>query len=198
MVHGIKIFEAADLDKDLILLENMRQSRKDFVEQLCAASKIREETVLAILRSEAAYQFAEFFYLLRARSIDSVDALQSLAEMHNDFLVELAKDKVKMARLGLRSDRVLDAMFTADTLPRLLQGWRERAGTFDQSNLSRFLLTVMSSETCRKVVVACHKAGFLTRERTAYGTTVVYSNGSLENIYGSCLRQLRVRLSKIV
>src|SRR6266852_3395645 len=78
---------------------------------------------------------------------------------------EATKDETKMDRLGLAGDRLLDAMFTADTLPRLLQNWREQPGAIDQSNLARFLATVMSTETCRKVAVACGTAGFLNRER---------------------------------
>jgi len=39
-----------------------------------------------------------------------------------------------------------------------------------QSNLARFLAALMSTETCRKIVVACAQAGFLLRERNPYGT----------------------------
>ena len=51
-------------------------------------------------------------------------------------------------------ERALESMFTADTMPRLLQHWRESAGAIDQSNLARLLMGVMSTETCRKVVLA--------------------------------------------
>jgi hypothetical protein len=106
------------------------------------------------------------------------------------------KDPAKIARLGLTAARLIDAMFTADTMPRLLQNWRERPGAIDQSNLARLLVLVMSTETCRKVVMACSTAGFLARERTAYGTALIFSNGRIENVFGSCIRDLRRRLGR--
>jgi hypothetical protein len=104
------------------------------------------------------------------------------------------KDPAKMERLGISRERALESMFTADTMPRLLQHWRESAGAIDQSNLARLLMSVMSTETCRKVVVACADARFLERKRTPYGTMLVFSNGTLEAIFGGCLRDLRMRI----
>jgi hypothetical protein len=79
-------------------------------------------------------------------------------------------------------------------MPRLLQNWREKPGTIDQSNLARLLVSVMSTETCRKLVVACAEAGCLRREKTPYGTIVVSSTGVLERIFGDCLREMRLRI----
>ena len=104
------------------------------------------------------------------------------------------KDPTKMSRIGLSQERALDSMFTLDTMPRLLQNWREQNGSIDQSNLARLLMSVMSTETCRKIVVACAEAGFLKREKTSYGTILVTSNGKLEESFGSCLRDLRSRI----
>ena len=184
-----------ELEADLKLLESLRWSRKEFLERVCAASGVKEEPVLATLRLEATYHFAEFFYLLRARRIETEDEIRVLAELHNQYIVDLMKDESKMTRLGLNPDRALDAMFTADTMPRLLQNWREQPGAIDQSNLARLLVSVMSTETCRKIVVACSTAGFLDREKTSYGTILVRSRGTLEHIFGGCVRDLRRRIS---
>src|SRR5262245_63191048 len=100
-----------------------------------------------------------------------------------------------MRRLGLKEERLLSAIFTADTLPRLLQNWRERPGAFDQSNLARLLAVVMSAETCRTVVVACADVGLLLRERTSYGTMIIVSTGALEDILASWLREARQRIA---
>ena len=185
--------DAAELEPDLALLESLRWARKEFVDRVSDASESRDEDVLATLRLEATYQLAEFLYLLRARSIVSEDQIRMLAELHNQYLVELAKDRAKLARLGLNRDRLLDAIFTADTMPRLLLHWAEKPGTLDQSNLARFLAVLMSTETCRKVVVACSQAGFLLRDRSPYGTMFVRSVGTLERLFGECLRDLRRR-----
>jgi hypothetical protein len=122
--------------------------------------------------------------------------MRMLAELHNEYIVELSKDPSKVARLGLSRERLLDAMFTADTMPRLLHHWAERPGTLDQSNLARFLAALMSTETCRKVVVACGEAGFVERDRSAYGTVLVRSTGTLEGLFAQCLRGLRRRIEQ--
>ncbi|PWT89665.1 MAG: hypothetical protein C5B56_06710 [Proteobacteria bacterium] len=189
-------FTAADLEADLALLEILRWGRKEFVERLCRESRSDDEATLDVLRLEPGYHFAEFFYLLRARAIASAEDLEVLAELHNRYIVELTKDAGKMARLGLKLERLLDAIFTADTMPRLLQTWREHPGAIDQSNLARLLVAVMSTETCRKLVVACSEAGFLERSRTPFGTVVVSSTGALERIFGACLRDMRLRIEK--
>jgi hypothetical protein len=191
------IFANADeLEHDLALLGNLRWVRKEFVDRICEASESRDEDVLATLRLEATYQVAEFLYLLRARRIDSEKQMQMLAQLHNEYIVELTKDDSKLARLGLNRARLLDAIFTADTLPRLLVHWGEHPRTLDQSNLARFLAVLMSTETCRKVVVASAQAGFLLRRRSPYGTTFVESVGTLECLFAQCLRDLRGRIER--
>ena len=188
--------ERDEIEADLALLESLRWSKKEFFDRICQESKSQDEKVLSVLRLEPAYQFAEFYYLLRARRIETEDDIQRLADIHNKYIVDLTKDPKKMARLGLNSERLLDAMFAADTMRRLAQIWRDRPGTLDQSNLARLLVLVMSTETCRKVAVACAKAGFLQREESPYGMMLVCSNGVLEQVFGGCIRDLRHRIRK--
>jgi len=182
--------------EELALLESLRVSRKEFVDRVCAESKATDAKVLAALRLEASYQLAEFYFLLKAQGIETESDIQRLADLHNQYVVDVLKDPAKMERLGVSRERALEAMFTADTMPRLLQHWRETPGAVDQSNLARLLMSVMSTETCRKVVVACAESGFLERKRTPYGTVLVVSNGTLERIFGSCLRALHTRIRK--
>jgi hypothetical protein len=184
-----------ETEDDLTFLECCRWMRKEFTEQICKASASRADKVLATLRLEATYQLAEFYYQLAARGLRTAKQIEALTDLHNEYIAGLTKDRDKMVRMGLASDRLIDAMFTVDTLPRLLQNWRDKPGAIDQSNLARFLVTVMSTETCRKVVVACDEAGFLAREKTAYGTMLISSGGVLERILGECVRNARQRLS---
>ncbi|HEX5959103.1 MAG TPA: hypothetical protein VFY92_10680 [Hyphomicrobiaceae bacterium] len=182
---------------DLEMLEIFRWYRMVFAERLVAASTSQDEEVLATLRIEATYQLAEFYYVLKAREIRTAEQIEALANLHNLYIDELTRDPAKMSRLGLKSERLLSAIFTSDTLPRLLQNWRERPGTFDQANLGRLLAVVMSAETCRRVVVACAEAGMLLREKTSYGTMVIASTGVLEDILARCVREARERASSI-
>jgi hypothetical protein len=88
-------------------------------------------------------------------------------------------------------------MFTSDTLPRLETCWREAPRSLDQSNLARFLLPQMSSETTRKLVVASTAAGFLNRRETVLGTMVVVSNGVPEDVFGQRMREMRVGIATL-
>lgn len=187
--------DRSQLMADLDMIEIFRWYRMVFAERLVSASTSQNEELLSTLRLEATYQLAEFYYVLKARELQSESQIKMLAELHNGYIADLTKDQAKMERLGLNKDRLLNAMFTADTLPRLLQNWRERPGAFDQSNLARLLAIVMSAETCRKVVVACADVGLLLRERTSYGTIIIVSTGRLESILGGCLREARQRIS---
>lgn len=186
----------AALQADLVLLEHLKSGRKAFVEELCSASLQQNEDVLSALRMESTYMVAEFFYLLRAHGIRTAEQLQRLAELHNHYISDLIADKARMARFGLSSDRLLDAIFTGDTMPRLIQQWSERQGALDQSNLARFLVTLMSAETCRKIVVGCEQAGFLHRERTRAGAAIILSSGIIEGIFARYVRGLRQAIAK--
>jgi hypothetical protein len=183
-----------ELEADLYVLERMRYSRAQLNETICAASLSQESNVIESLRLESSYHLCEFFFLLKANGFYETDDIQMLADMHNRYLADILKDPVRMQRMNVSSDRLLQAIFTGDTMPRLLEVWRNNRGSLDQSNLARFLVTIMSTETCRKLVVAFTTAGFLERSRTAHGTVVIRSNGQIEEIFGASIRQLRLDL----
>jgi hypothetical protein len=197
MIASNMFGDAEEIEKDFFFLECVRWMRAKFGELVCNRSVSKDERTLDALRLEATYQMAEFYYLLAARGIKSPEQIEALTTVHNDYIIEVTKDRQKMARMGLKAERLLDAMFTADTLPRLLQNWREKLGAIDQSNLARFLAIQMSTETCRKVVLACEAAGFFLRERTPFGTVVITSHGLLEDIFSQCLRDARLKLAKV-
>jgi len=189
--------DEAAVEADLLVQESILWSRSVLSTRLVEASASQDAELCDILRIEAMYQFCEFFYLLKARRIETEEAIRRLADIHNQHLDILSRDPEKMKRLGLRKDRLLDAIFTADTLPRLVETWCERPGQIDQSNLARFFVTIMSTETCRKLVVACSEAGFLSRNRSPFGTVLVSSTGVMEQLFGGVLRDLRLRISAI-
>ena len=181
-----------ELEADLYLLECMRYSRAQLNETICTASLSQASNVIQTLRLESSYHLCEFFFLLKANGFYETDDIQMLADMHNRYLADILKDPVRMQRMNVSSDRLLQAIFTGDTMPRLLEVWRHNRGSLDQSNLARFLVTIMSTETCRKLVVAFTSAGFLERSRSAHGTVVIRSNGQIEEIFGASIRQLRL------
>jgi len=182
---------------DLMLQECLLWSRAELFDRLTSASLSQNQETLEMLRLDAMGQFAEFFYLIRARKIETTEQITRLAEIHNQHIDLLSRDTPKMKRLGLRKDRLLDAIFTSDTLPRLTEIWKLHPGRVDQSNLARFLATAMSTETCRKLVVASADAGFLSRSKSAFGSVLVQSTGIMEQVFGAVLRDLRLRVMGI-
>jgi len=139
------------IEADLMLQESLLWSRAELFDRLISASMSQDPGTLECLRLDAVSQFVEFFYLIRARRIETVEQLTRLAEIHNEHIDLLCRDAPKMKRLGLRKDRLLDAIFTADTMPRLIETWKHHPGRIDQSNLARLLATAMSTETCHSM-----------------------------------------------
>ena len=189
--------DEAAIAADLMLQECLLWARAELFDRLSCASLSQNQGTLETLRLDAMSQFVEFFYLIRARKIETVEQLTRLAEIHNEHIDLLCRDAAKMKRLALRKDRLLDAIFTADTMPRLTETWKLHPGRIDQSNLARLLATAMSTETCRKLVVACADAGFVSRSKSPFGAILVQSNGIMERVFAAVLRDLRHRVMTI-
>src|SRR5215217_108120 len=96
--------DQAQVDADLALLESLTAARKEFLDRLGSESESKDEQVLASLRMESTFLLAEFMYLLRARGVETEEQIKLLADLQNDYIVDLMKDVAKMARLGLTRD----------------------------------------------------------------------------------------------
>src|SRR5262249_44390978 len=101
MTDNDVLADGEELNADLALLENLRLARKSFLDAICDASATQEPDVLLTLRLESTYQFAEFLFLLRAQGIYRENRIKALVELHNQYIVDVTKDPVKLARLGL-------------------------------------------------------------------------------------------------
>lgn len=183
--------EDAELAADLRFMETLRSMKARFHADVLATADTDDYAALQSLRQESLFQLAEFLYAVRGYRLDEAEKLERLASLHNDHLLSIRDDGERMRRFGLSIDRIEGALFTGDVLGKLTANFVQSGGALDQSDLARFLVTVMSSETCRKLVVACEKAAFLIRTRSPYGAVLVRSNGKLEDIYGTTLRQAR-------
>lgn len=181
-----------DILKDIAVLQAYRRGRLEFSQSIVDASADRSDSVVSLLRSDAMYQIAEFYFLIFAFEIRSTEEFDELIERHNSYIASLLNDSAKMSRMGLGKERLLGSIFDGETRPRVLRMWSEQPGTVDQSSLARFLVTVMSDETTRKILIASGKAGFVTRERSVYRLMLVRSTGVMEDIYGKCLRMIRL------
>lgn len=180
-----------DTERDLTILLAMREARMNFNTRVIEIACTDDEKVLALLRSDATHQIAEFYYLIAAYRIRSTSDLDGMIERHNNYVAGLLANCTKARRMGLSHDRLLAAIFDGETRPRVLEIWDRNPGTLDQSSIGRFLVAVMSDETTRKALVALDAAGFLLRKNSVFRTVVVQSNGKLERVYSECLRAIR-------
>jgi hypothetical protein len=187
----------SEIENDFAALEYMRRARMSFATKLGETSASQQEEILEVLRLDSMFEFAEFFFTMAAMGLDGAEDIVILAEMHNQRIVDLVNDEASLRRRKLRKDRLLKAIFTSDTRPRLEQTWRESPGSMDQSNLARFLGTQMSTETTRQLVMACEAAGFLTRRTTSFGTVVIASTGTMEKVFCSCMREMRLAMAQL-
>jgi len=191
------VMERSEAEKDLAALESMRRARLNFEQRICKASATQDGAILEALRLDSMFEFAEFFFALRVMDFTAPDDIGLLAEAHNQRIVDLEKNPLEMRRRKLSKDRLLKAMFTADTLPRLESCWREAPGSLDQSNLARFLAPQMSPETTRKLANACAASGFLKRRDAEFGTVIVITTGVMEGVFSQCMREMRNEIGRL-
>ena len=181
---------------DVRTCEVLHEARADFYNALVEGSAIRAPHFVAKLRQESVYQMAEFFYLLRAFRLDSEEKIRRYVELHNRHLGALQEDRAKRRRLGLSPTRVHKGLFSQANVPKLIENYRTGDAAIDQSDLSRFLIEVMSPETSRKTAVTLTEAGYLERRRSPYQSVLVRSTEALERIFARGLRRVRTALAE--
>ena len=185
-----------DLALDLQFVETLRRMKARFQSELLAAASSPDTDVLLSLRQESFFQLAEFLFAIKTYGIDTSEKLDRFADLHNRHLIAIRDDRDRMRRYGLTPERIDAALFTGDNLRKLLANFAGARPAIDQSDLARFLVTVMSTETCRKLLLAAEKSGFVERARSPFGAVLIYSNGTIEKIYGSVIREARKDASR--
>ena len=198
--RGLSVVKEAgasdEVAADLAFMETLRRMKARFQSEVLAACQSDDPSVTMSLRQESFFQLAEFFFALQTYGIDSEEKLDRFADLHNRYLLEIRSDPERMRRYGLTPDRIDSALFTGENLRKLLANFSATGAAIDQSDLARFLVTVMSTETCRKLVLAAEKAGFVERARSPFGAVLVSTKGIIEKIYGAVLREARRDASK--
>lgn len=183
-----------DTERNLDFMEAIHEMKSAFYRSVVSSSQTADSSALHALRQEPLYQLAEFLFSIHANTVVSSGQLLQLAQLHNEHLLGLRAEPARMRTFGLTPERLESALFTQDNLAKLASNF-ETGRAIDQSDLARFLVTVMSPETCRKVLVAAENGGFLERQRSPYGAMLVRSTGMLETILGDVLRKARHHVS---
>lgn len=185
-----------ELALDLTFVETLRRMKARFQSGLLAASASADPGVTLSLRQESCFQLAEFLFALKSYGIEDVDTLRRFAELHNQHLLDIRDDRDRMLRYGLTPERLEAALFTGDNMNKLLANFSGPRPTIDQSDLARFLVTVMSTETCRKLLLASEQAGFVERIRSPFGAMLIVSRGIMEQVYGNTIREARLEAAQ--
>jgi hypothetical protein len=183
-----QIDDMGQIAADLKFMETLRRMRARFAAAIVDAAQSAEND---ILRHDSFYQFAEFFYAIQAYGVNDTEKLERLARLHNDHLQRLRRDPDRLRRYGLSPQRVDAAVFDDDKLLKLAANFSGAVRGIDQSDLARLLVTIMSDETCRKLVIAAESARFVERVRSPFGAVLVVSCGVMERVYGNVLREAR-------
>lgn len=150
------------------------------------APLVQEE--IDLLRSDDAYQIAEFYYLIGELGLANRQRIRAYLRRHNADMQDLAKDRKRQQTMGLSPQRLEKAIFSDIQIEKVAENIVDDRLRLDQSDLGRLLAQNMSAETCRKVVVVLAKAGLLNRINI--GQVMVASNGSLEGYFRDHLAQV--------
>lgn len=169
--------------REFICLDAMRTARSRFFDDLVAHAQksVAKEPAIALLRSENAFQIAEFYFLAEEFHLDQPDRIATFIDRHNQDMTALLQSPETLRTQGLLPQRIRDALFTAEQKAKVVENTSGGRLRLDQSDIGRFLAPLISPETCRKTLVALADGGLL--ERKMIGQVIVVSTGVIEDYY---------------
>ena len=187
-----------ELTKELKLLASLRQAKADLFDAIVdhavrwrarqgTASLTREE--IKALRSDNVAHVAEFFYVVRERSIAEPANLRPFIERHNaDMMALLESCERGYTASGLLISRIRRAMFSEPQIAYLEHECSGGTARFDQFSLARIFTQLMAFESCRKLLVLLSDSGFLNRQE--YNQVLISSKGVLEDLFHDFLSKI--------
>ncbi len=188
---------SAGLEADIALFEEMFSAKVRFFDDMVENREPGSAVAVADLRQETIYEIAEFYYFLKVFGIDSPENLRVFALSHNKNLEDLLENGEDRDKLGVQKTRLQDALFDTDEkLERLEVNCGAGPIKMSQSDLARFLVEHMSSETCRAGVKVLGDAGYLRLSKSPFGAILIRSSGALEEVFAGYIRSFRRVLSE--
>ncbi len=186
----------AEIEADISLFEEMFSAKALFFDEMVENREPDSVADVADLRQETIYEIAQFFYFMKVFGIDCAENLRIFALSHNANIKDLLENSDEQDRLGVPKKRLQDALFDSDEmLDRLETICGPGPVKLSQSDLARFLVEHMSSETCRAGVKVLGDAGYLQFSKSPFGAVLIQSNGTMEQIFGGYVRSFRKNIA---
>lgn len=186
-------YDWAQAGGDVALLVALREARQRIVDRLveCATNREVFERLVGAQR-DVIFLIAEFFYAIRAMDIASSNAIEAFIDNHNKQ-IQKRLDTEFAGKVGGLADRLRGGKFGPGAI-RMIRLTLAQAGRLElsQSDIARFLVEVMSDETCRRVLSGLCEAGLLERRTEEINKAVmIWSDGTLEGAFGRHLSEIR-------
>lgn len=183
--------------REFCCLDAMRTARSKFFDDivshardhrsgLAASGKAVKDLPVALLRSDNAYQIAEFYFLAEEFQLDVPERIAAFIDHHNQDMRTLLDAPETLRLQGLLRPRIEAAEFTPEQRAKVIEHTVKGRLCLDQSDIARFLAPLISPETCRKTIVALGNGGLL--ERRNIGQVIVVSTGVIEDYFRRHLR----------
>lgn len=153
-----------------------------------------EDRFHQFLCGEEARQISRILFLLKATPVNSVEAMQSLIDGHNqqvqediddkgyDHRTKVPKDRLRKARMISRGET--DILLSAVAL--------HGAGVLHVTAYRHLLVRISNLNKINKTVDVLSAAGLIRTERTVNNAKLVFSNGALEAAHRNYLKTIEV------
>ncbi|MES0885318.1 hypothetical protein [Roseibium sp. SCP14] len=177
---------------NLTTLEILRKAKTGLFNNLCDASTLSESVDLMKLRADPVFYLCEFLYMISQFDFKNEDFFKTYIENHNAYIQALIEDREKhTSRLGLNRQRLESGLFSPRSMEKSLANFRMSRGAIDQSDLSRFMIAILSPETTRRTVEILSLGGLISRDRSPFGSVLIQSSGVIEATFGQYLSECR-------
>ncbi|CBS90937.1 hypothetical protein [Azospirillum lipoferum] len=178
---------------DVALDIGLRQARTEFFEILARHTPNKEwfdETIDKY--REHVILISEFLFVLRALGADQHDYFLELIKLHNLRITNILASSEHEGKSGGRTDALRGGLFPEAVIAKISMALSQGGFELSQSDMARFLVDVMSAETCRKTLDGLSKCGLLEVIVRPYDKArVIRSPGILENCFGLYMTAIR-------
>lgn len=200
---GVLAMATAQTTRELTFLFAFRQAQTSLGEEMAATAlehlarlphsnpNAVEET-LACVRSDAAFQIAELFFVLNELGVVDAQRFRLHTASHNARIAVLLRLPQRERSPALSDRRLRNALLHESHLA-FIDEVSQRRLKLDQSSLGRLLVEVMSPESCRRATVGLANGGLLRRRHA--GKQLVWSGGTLEAMFRKHLEDVLDQLA---